>query len=312
MSKYEHTKLELQKHLTEQLGSLQRLALLFDEGYHAEATRMATILRVLLHSKKYPSLMKQLGLTNTLFLDTAHQYRTNNMFTHHGLVAVRFRGNEISYIPLLDGSRNIQKIPFDVWWSATIFSDGQKRILSRADVVLTAADQNGGAHVDRSIREDYAELRYRNSLGILTHNNVPPSGDPVYASIRQISHEVLKTFVKEYHRTREDADLLAKEPNISDGELKFSPHTETFFQNNTLSFKRGFSYSIQLKVNRITTGSVYVLINNSISTPITSQGTHIVQVTAGSERRSGVVGEYTDATIELGSFKFFENNTGAG
>lgn len=53
---------ELQAHLAEQLGFLERSADAFDNGYEDEAKRMATAIRVLVHDTNQSiSLLKQLG-----------------------------------------------------------------------------------------------------------------------------------------------------------------------------------------------------------------------------------------------------------
>ena len=90
-------------------------------------------------------------------------------------------------------------VDFDTWWNEVVFVDKKGREMSRKDLILSVADQDGGAHVDPVLNESYAELSRRNSLAWRTkgsQGDVPIEGAEK-AAIRQISHEVLKTFEPE-------------------------------------------------------------------------------------------------------------------
>jgi hypothetical protein len=72
MPKTAITSTDLQAHLDEQLGFLERSAAAFDQGYEDEAKRLAVTLRVLLHeTTQSHSLLVQLGRRHGAFLDTA-------------------------------------------------------------------------------------------------------------------------------------------------------------------------------------------------------------------------------------------------
>jgi hypothetical protein len=226
MPGYELSHADLESHLSDQLGSLQRAAHAFDEGYKAEAKRMATILRVLLHTKRYPSLLRQLARDQMDFIDSADPPIAGNLLSTHGLIGFTFHNGRVFYSAKLDGEERLQKIPFEEWWFATAFNDKEGRVLSRADVVLTAADQDGGAHVDQVLRDDYAALARKNSLDWVTEDGLGQQialAGPDLAAIRQIAHEVLKTLVPGYVRTREQAVAALKQPEISGGKLRFYP-----------------------------------------------------------------------------------------
>ena len=75
----------------------------------------------------------------------------------------------------------------------SIFIDEQQRKISRRYLVLTAANQDGGAHVDPELDEIYADLTRNNSLGWIKADvgGEGPVSGPERATIRQIAHEAL-------------------------------------------------------------------------------------------------------------------------
>lgn len=50
------------------------------------------------------------------------------------------------------------------WWNAGVLNDQKGHAFTRRDLVLTVADQDGGAHVDATLNEAYAQLTRENSL----------------------------------------------------------------------------------------------------------------------------------------------------
>ena len=169
MKKRQVTHQELKAQLNDQLGALQRSVQEFDNGYHTEAKRIAVILRVLFHSGKYPSLLRRLGDEAREIVDTSPSLDPENLMSFHGLVSLKFDDGKLSYAPKLDCDSSAMKVPVEQWWHGVVFADSKNRTLTRADVVLTAADQDGGAHVDGAIRQDYAELHFENSLKPFVH-----------------------------------------------------------------------------------------------------------------------------------------------
>ncbi len=304
MSKRTLTTAEMGAHLDEQLGALQRSVALFDDGYQLEARRMAVTLRVMLHSGRDPSLLKRLGRDEMDFVDSAKPFDPSNLVPTHSLVSLAFREGEISYAAKLDTELPVVLTPFVGWWEGVVFSDKQNRQMSRADVIRTAADQDGGAHVDGALRADYAALRFENSLGWLTDQDIPPSNDPGYAAIRQIAHEVLKTFISGYSKTMEDVHNVGKKSEISGGKMRFFPHEKQFFIIKTATpLMLGLTYVTEIIVDSITTGSVRMVVNSTVSEPVTLAGAHSMRIVAGPEQNTGVFGEYTDAVIARVSIK---------
>lgn len=77
--------------LRENRQFLERSATAFDDGYEAEAKRLAVVLRVLLHdTKQSHSILDQLKVKERLaFLDTAEPINPNNLRPTPGLVMMR-------------------------------------------------------------------------------------------------------------------------------------------------------------------------------------------------------------------------------
>jgi hypothetical protein len=76
-------------------------------------------------------------------------------------------------------------LSFSQWWEETIFTDAGGRDLSRKNMILTLRSQDGGAHVDDSIRDEaYYWLANDANPGI---RSVGPPGSP-NATGRPIEH----------------------------------------------------------------------------------------------------------------------------
>ena len=191
---------ELEQQLADQLGFLQRSAGAFDEGIAAEAKRLATTLRVLLHdTKQSKSLLGQLGRMNDKFLSTAAPLVNDSLLTHSGLVAIA-AAPQPRYIAVLDDSPFQEWIAFEGWWRQPIFKDSDGRLISRKSLIHFVANNDGGAHVDPALPGNYHDLSRRNSLNWLKGEgpNFEPLGDPAPTAVRQIAHEVLRTLIPNY------------------------------------------------------------------------------------------------------------------
>lgn len=201
------TQQDLERQLEEQLRLMELSADSFDAGLDAEAKRLALSARVLLHDKHNShSLLGQLNLKSIRFYDSSLDYYQDNLLTHSGLTAMAAQSTSDSqkpkYIALLDEvpRKPIPQVDFDTWWNKVVFIDRQKRSLSRKVLVLTAADQDGGAHVDPNLDQPYADLSRSNSLAWFSSSGGPaqPMDDPTRAAIRQIAHEILKSLKPGY------------------------------------------------------------------------------------------------------------------
>lgn len=293
------TDLEIAYALQNQLGALQRAVDLFDLGFEAEAPRIATILRVLLHTGINQSLLKLLELDETDFWDSSTPFDPLNLAPHHGLTSIRFNNTAIGYIPKMGDVDQMSPLEFDDWWNATVLNDLQGQALTRRDLVRNAANKDGGAHVATSIPENYDALKNGNSLGWLHSQGSPLEGNAVFASIRQIAHEVLHTFLSNYNKTHDDITDARNKSEISNGKLRFAPHENRFFINSlTHPLKPGHEYEAILNVDKITTGAIYAVANRVVSEPIFLPGNHKEIIIAGNEEGTGVFGAFSDAILD--------------
>ena len=209
MAKIEQTKDELLAHLQDQIRFLISSAESYDNGSLGEAKRMALTVRVLLYdTSNSTSLLTQLGKKNIGFYDTSTDYDPKNLLSHMGLLIMRLTTGKVAeYVAPLDNlspSRIKGKISFDEWWNKIIFKDSAGSIFNRGDLIKILANKDGGAHVDPKLDADYVNLSKYNSLGwksvsrkgdVITEADM---GNPVFPSIRQIAHEVIKTLKEEF------------------------------------------------------------------------------------------------------------------
>lgn len=201
MTKLQRLHVELKELLEEQIQFLQSSADAFDRGFESEAKRLAVTARVLLHdTRKSDSLLSQLGCKSIEFWDTALPNEPGNESSHGGLVFVAYADRATKWVSMLDDVPYIRKLSFDEWWNAPVFIDDNRKVLSRRDLILIAANQDGGAHVDPALNETYARLQKENTMGAVITDSAGtrPMGGPVLAAIRQIAHELLKSIKSDY------------------------------------------------------------------------------------------------------------------
>ena len=167
---------------------------------------MAVVIRVLLHdTQKSTSLLTLLKKKGMLFYDTALDYDPRNLLPTMGLIMMRLGPDGAAYVPPLDDGPPVRclkgKIPFEKWWNKIVFVDTKGNKLTRKDLVLAVSNNDGGAHVDPKLDEAYADLTRFKSLGwVFVSEGVEKdfSTRPELASIRQITHEVLKSLKDEF------------------------------------------------------------------------------------------------------------------
>jgi len=203
--KIPQTKSDLERQLSDQLQFLEDSANRYDQGHENEAKRMAITLRILLYDHRNSrSLLGQLELKNIKFLDTAIENTSNVHTAHCALARILFAGKKTQYVALLDDAPG-KMTDYDNWWNGVIFEDNEGNKISRNDIILTMADQDGGAHVDPCIRKDYSRLSKGQSLGHMYMSSdrgwVNMQGAEL-ASVRQIAHEVLKSLNPNYEKNR--------------------------------------------------------------------------------------------------------------
>lgn len=193
----------LAEHLSDQLGFLEASCDAFDLGSEGEAKRIALTIRVLIHNTDNShALLAQIRKMPTRILNTASPMVEKSFIPQNGLAQIGIFNGQSAYFAPLDGG--LYKTPdlFESWWNDPVFKMGKSGTLSRRLLVLTAANQDGGAHVDPNLDEAYYRLSHENRLGVHfgPAGNVSPMGNPVKAAIRQIAHELLKTLKPGYKK----------------------------------------------------------------------------------------------------------------
>ena len=189
--------------LNENLAFLKLSSKSYDEGYEAEAKRLAVTIRVLLHDTDVShSLLGQVGTKNKmLFTDTTIQEPAGsvNLIPALGLMVLKLTtGEGGEYVPMLDKlvpDRIHSPVLFSQWWSMPI-PMGSGVPWTRKKLVLDLANKEGGAHVDPKLNAAYDALANHNALGYIADVGSGPEpfeGNPVAASVRQIAYEVTDT-----------------------------------------------------------------------------------------------------------------------
>ncbi|WP_340644449.1 hypothetical protein [Phenylobacterium sp.] len=192
--------------MADHLSLLSSAADHFDSGASAAYLHLAGTLRVLLYDKAdQPSLCTQLS-RKTEFLDTAYPDHPANLLAHCGLTVLLQKDGSAAYAaPLSKGPNPGRMRKFEHWWNTPVIRDNAGREMSRANLVLTAANQEA-MHVDPGLDATYAALKHDNSLGWIhvKDGEEKPLSDAERVAVRQVAHEVLATLIADY----------TKEPNF--------------------------------------------------------------------------------------------------
>jgi len=190
----------LTKKLDEQLRFIRRSSEAYDQGAEEEALRIATSLRVLFHQTgASTSLITHLGFSAKKMLSSSRGHGDWKDYLSHEInlsspVPIRMR-------PIL--SDEFHELAIDDWWQheAVFVHNGTDH--SRRKLILSAANRDGGAHVDADLETYYEFLCAGTYLlgitGDLQYNGPAPfpQGVTIYptnahfALIRQFAHEVL-------------------------------------------------------------------------------------------------------------------------
>lgn len=201
---------ELLAHLKDHIGFMIASCKAYDGGSYNEAKRLAVSIRVLVHNTSSShALLDQLGKKNMLFYDWSVDYGPTNMLPEWGLVKIHVdthvKPTLVEYVPQFDfvedPSKAKRKVRFDVWWGKNVFDDKNKTVLSRKRIVLCVANEDGGAHVDPKLSQDYANLIKFNMLGLQAIREGIPGDISVpiqFAAVRQIAYELLRSLQDEF------------------------------------------------------------------------------------------------------------------
>lgn len=146
----------LRKRLDEQIDYLRSSNERFDADAWQEANRLAVAVRVLVHdTAQSTSLLQHLSAkTRQKWIFAGLPGNTHQALWYLSLVKVATRVNEGGpYLVVAPLTRDeildppIWSDSFDYWWSHPVMVAGEER-MSRKDIVLMLANQDGGAHID--------------------------------------------------------------------------------------------------------------------------------------------------------------------
>ncbi len=188
--------MNFREHLRRQVGFLERSCASYDASHVDEAIRMAVVLRVLFHDTRDSiSLLAHLNARSITIIDTRMALWPNAV-QYQGMGTHMFHADGATLVPHLGNIPPPAAFPVDEWWlQPVVVLDGSTR-MSRRDIVLTAADKDGGAHVDEKLTPEYERLatdgafgRYYGTIGGTRFDQ--PVVDVHLVCIRQMAYEVL-------------------------------------------------------------------------------------------------------------------------
>lgn len=193
--------------LRRQLFFLSNSCRLFDMGCIDEAIRIATSIRVLLHdTSQSTSLLTHLNSKNIKIFDSCpiHEKESGDgtfCITGFAMGVIKMNPKKkiFGYGPLLDDYNPHKSIllPLEEWWNRNVWILTPKLKLNRKNIILCAANKDGGAHVDKDLEPAYEYLSkgsfgaiYVNYKGVEHKQSIE---NMHLVSIRTISNELLKS-----------------------------------------------------------------------------------------------------------------------
>ena len=186
----------LGEHLKRQLIFLKNSAALYDEGCLEEAIRIGVVLRVLCHDSNHSiSLLTKMGEKDTLRLVTSAKTVSNDLLLDIDfgeLMAGMNFGHTLEYSALPEDAPIIS---CHEWWDQPVFFR-DKTLYTRKDVVLSAANKDGGAHVDIPDDKLWAlkEAFWVRSVNYAdSRNNLEPFVNNHYRMLRRFAEELLSS-----------------------------------------------------------------------------------------------------------------------
>ena len=190
--------------LRRQLDFLERSSVIYDSGKQDEAIRLATTIRVIIHTTPHStSLLSHLGGEQIHLLSTCMDLRPMLDGSDPFYAGTRFQFfNGMALLnpyraKLGDGPfRRLLLVPG--WWNETVYVLDHNTSLTRRNIVLDAANTDGGAHVAARLRHRYAALVQPGSLGeIVSQQNGQTVGRPIadghFVALRQMAYEILNS-----------------------------------------------------------------------------------------------------------------------
>jgi len=198
-----------QQELKKQLGFLRNSCRLYDEGEVDEAIRIAVPIRTIIHdTRNSTSLLTHLNAKG-LKLWSSIRGAPESAVWYQGMGLHEYwrYGNRAggSYGPSFDEGPGMLLLPVSEWWNQIVYvfsrrpeedPTGEIEVtrLSRRDIVLTATNKDGGAHVDEKLTPAYEMLAEDGAVGSFGwKEQIFPITKAHLVTLRQIGHEVLRS-----------------------------------------------------------------------------------------------------------------------
>ncbi len=196
---------DFKKHLERQIGFLRRSCEGYDAGHTDESVRIATITRILVHdTRNCTSLLKHLGGLNIRLASTVSvsHIPPSRIAMLSGMGRLTLTTGPTAaggkWKPSISSDSIKTQLSVPEWWNQIVYILGTARC-TRKDLVLAAADKDGGAHVDAKLTADYETLMTSGERGFFHYpttgetGNFMPIMDAHLVYLRQIGHELLSS-----------------------------------------------------------------------------------------------------------------------
>lgn len=192
---------DFREQLAKQLAFIRTSCRLYDEGDKNEAYRIAVALRVICHQTGMStSLLRHLGATRISLLSTCEVIPAEAEFWPNLTnFIINPTGQVFECVPKLANALTARTVPFDDWWNQeTVYRFSAGADVRRKKLILSAANQDGGAHVDALLEPMYQKLRDGAGWKIAFRPDVGEArevslGNCGVAAIRQMGYEVLNS-----------------------------------------------------------------------------------------------------------------------
>jgi hypothetical protein len=169
----------------------------YDAGHRAEAVRIALAARVLFHDTSRSTSL----IVGHLKLDAIKLRSTAVPLTGPNASAIGFIGLEpdtCGFRPLGDDGLRSEQVDLSTWWSDEPILKLRKtnEFVTRRELVLAAANRDGGAHVDANRPKEYdrleAGLGFQVEVGYANgERKIITFRYANLAALRQVGHEIL-------------------------------------------------------------------------------------------------------------------------
>jgi hypothetical protein len=198
---------QFKEHLRMHLNFLIKSAAAFDRGETDESIRMAVSTRVLLHdTRSSTSLLTHLKAEHIFLTSTCAPIPNGAIVSGGTMVFTRVtmtpNGPRAEMMAALgDGPPINYHLKAEDWWNQIVFvlSHGEDPRISRKDIVLVAANKDGGAHVDAELTPQYESLKRLGGTLLSLDSNIGGEVKKIEFEnihqllIRQMAYELLNS-----------------------------------------------------------------------------------------------------------------------